>query len=152
MVRLSDEKVILKPASTLEGQVYEYAQRAADSLMRPLEELLDEHELSPTQYNVLRILRRNGKGLACHEIGEHMITRDPDLTRLLDRLEERHLVSRSREKEDRRVIRAKISTSGQKLLKELDEPVRSLQRRQLGHLSDRKLKLLAALLDAARSS
>jgi DNA-binding MarR family transcriptional regulator len=152
MVRPRDEKVILRPASTLEGQVFEYAQRAADSLMRPLEELLDEHELSPTQYNVLRILRRNGKGLACHEIGEHMITRDPDLTRLLDRLEERHLVSRSREKDDRRVIRAKITTSGQKVLKDLDEPVRTLQRRQLGHLSDRKLKLLASLLEAARST
>lgn len=150
MVKLRDEKVIFKPASTLEGQVFEHAQRAADFLMRPLEELLDEHELSPTQYNVLRILRRNVKGLACHEIGEHMITRDPDLTRLLDRLEERHLVSRMREKEDRRVIRAKITAAGQRLLKDLDEPVRNLQRKQLGHLTDRKLKVLAALLEETR--
>lgn len=151
MVRMN-AKVVLKPASTIEGQVFEHAQRAADFLMRPLEELLDEHELSPTQYNVLRILRRNTKGLACHEIGEHMITRDPDLTRLLDRLEDRNLVSRSREKEDRRVIRAKITTTGQRLLKELDEPVRNLQRKQLGHLSERKLRLLAALLEATRMS
>ena len=149
MVRMNP-KSIFKPASTIEGQVFEHAQRTADFLMRPLEELLDEHQLSPTQYNVLRILRRNLKGLACHEIGEHMITRDPDLTRLLDRLEDRHLVSRSREKEDRRVIRAKITGMGQKLLKELDEPVRSLQRRQMGHLSDRKLRVLAKLLESTR--
>lgn len=151
MIKLKEEKPVLKPASTLEGEVFNQAQRTADWLMRPLEELLDENDLSPTQYNVLRILRRNARGLACHEIGEQMITRDPDLTRLLDRLEERDLVSRSREKDDRRVIRAKITPAGLRFLKELDDPVRTLQRRQFGHLTDRKLKLLASLLELVRS-
>lgn len=152
MIKLKEERPVLKPASTLEGEVFNQAQRTADWLMRPLEELLHARHLSPTQYNVLRILRRNAKGLACHEIGEQMITRDPDLTRLLDRLEERGYVSRTREREDRRVIRARITPNGLKLLKEMDDPVRALQRRQFGHLNDRKLRLLASLLTSVREA
>ena len=119
--------------------------------MREMEEILKDHNLSPAQYNVLRILRTAGPvGMACHEIGQRMITRDPDMTRLLDKLEERELLGRSRERQDRRVIRTRISPPGLRLLKELDEPVRSMHRRQLGHLSEKRLRLLVKLLESVR--
>jgi len=156
MIRLRDENHQARPAKpkSVEHDVFVNAQRTADWLMRDLEELLKERHLSPTQYNVLRILRSSGTGgsggLACHEIAERMFTRDPDMTRLLDRLEEHGLITRSRERQDRRVIRVRISGDGLKLLRELDEPVRSMHRRQLGHLGEKRLRLLARLLEAAR--
>jgi len=126
-------------------------QRNADWLMRDFEKVLEEHDLSPAQYNVLRILRTAGPGgMACHEIGERMITRDPDMTRLLDKLEDRDLLGRSRERSDRRVIRTRIAPGGLKLLKELDDPIRNLHRRQLGHLSEKRLRLLVRLLESVR--
>src|SRR6185436_15045251 len=138
MIRLKEEKPFPKPPPLLEQDAFMSIQRNADWLMRELEEILKDHNLSPAQYNVLRILRTAGpNGMACHEIGERMITRDPDMTRLLDKLEDRDLLSRSRERQDRRVIRTRISPEGLKLLKDLDEPVRALHRRQLGHLSEK---------------
>jgi DNA-binding MarR family transcriptional regulator len=138
----------------VEQEVFINTQRTADVLMRDLEEVLKEYHFSPTQYNVLKILRSTGAngagGMAIHEIGERMFTHDPDMTRLLDRLEERGLISRSRERQDRRVIRVKITSEGQKQLRELDEPVRSMHRRQLGHMGEKRLRLLVRLLDIAR--
>ena len=126
-------------------------QRNADWLMRDFERVLEGFDLSPAQYNVLRILRTAGPGgMACHEIGERMITRDPDMTRLLDKLEDRDLLGRSRERSDRRVIRTRISPTGLKLLKELDDPIRNLHRKQLGHLSEKRLRLLVRLLESVR--
>src|SRR5438477_2882801 len=123
-----------KAFASLEQEVFVAAQRTADRLMRDLEDALKDAHLSPTQYNVLRILRGAGvAGLACHEIAERMLTRDPDMTRLLDRLEDRGLLTRSRERSDRRVIRTRISPDGLRLLKDLDEPVRGMHRRQLNH-------------------
>jgi DNA-binding MarR family transcriptional regulator len=87
--------------------------------------------------------------MACHEITERMITHDPDMTRLLDRLEKRKLLGRVREKDDRRVIRVKISSEGVALLKSLDESIRTAHKRQLGHLGDRRLRLLNRLLRTA---
>jgi DNA-binding MarR family transcriptional regulator len=148
--KLKDEIRPARPGS-FEQEVFVSAQRAADWLMREFEELLKPHHLSPTQYNVLRILRGSGaNGMACHEIAERMITRDPDMTRLLDRLEEHDLISRSREKQDRRVIRVRIAHNGLHLLKQLDESVRTLHRRQLGHLGEKRLRLLAKLLQLVR--
>jgi DNA-binding MarR family transcriptional regulator len=151
MIRLRDDKSFPKPSPLLEQDAFMSIQRNADWLMREFEEILSEENLSPAQYNVLRILRTAGPpGMACHEIGERMITRDPDMTRLLDRLEERELLSRSREKHDRRVIRTRISQAGLKLLRDLDDPVRSLHRRQLGHLNEKRLRLLVRLLESVR--
>ena len=151
MIRLRDDKSFPKPSPLLEQDAFMSIQRNADWLMREFEEILSEDNLSPAQYNVLRILRTAGPGgMACHEIGERMITRDPDMTRLLDRLEERELLSRSREKHDRRVIRTRISQAGLKLLRDLDDPVRSLHRRQLGHLNEKRLRLLVRLLESVR--
>ena len=152
MIRLAkDEKPYPKPPPLLEQDAFMSIQRNADWLMRELEEILKDENLSPAQYNVLRILRTAGSnGMACHEIGERMITRDPDMTRLLDKLEDRELLGRSRERHDRRVIRTRISPGGLRLLKELDEPVRSLHRKQLGHLSEKRLRLLVRLLESVR--
>jgi DNA-binding MarR family transcriptional regulator len=119
-------------------------------LSRGLVPLLKTEELSPTQYNVLRILRGAPEGLACGEIAGRMITRDPDITRLLDRLEKRALISRSREANDRRMVMARITPGGLKLLARLDKPVQEAHRRQLGHLGRRRLGALTRLLDAAR--
>src|SRR5437762_14379784 len=104
--------------------------RTTDMLSRGLAHVLKNEDLSATQYNVLRILRGAPEGLPCGEIGNRMITRDPDITRLLDRLEKRGLISRCRESKDRRMVTARITTEGSKLLTRLDEPVREAHRKQ----------------------
>jgi DNA-binding MarR family transcriptional regulator len=120
-------------------------------LSRGLIHVLKAEDLSATQYNVLRILRGAPEGLPCGEIAARMITRDPDVTRLLDRLEKRGLISRCRETKDRRTVMARITLHGLKLLGRLDEPVRSGHRKQLGHLGPGRLETLTELLLVARS-
>ncbi len=125
--------------------------RTTDMLSRGLVQVLKTEELSATQYNVLRILRGAPEGLSCGEIASRMITRDPDITRLLDRLEKRGLISRCRETSDRRTVMARITKDGLKLLARLDEPVQATHRKQLGHLGRERLQVLAELLRLSRS-
>lgn len=125
--------------------------RTCDLLSRRPAQVLKQEDLSPTQYNVLRILRGALDGLACGEIANRMITRDPDITRLLDRLEKRGLISRCRETKDRRTVMARITAEGLKLLARLDEPIQAAHRKQLGHLGRERLRELAELLSAARN-
>ena len=125
--------------------------RTTDLLSRGLIGILKTEDLSPTQYNVLRILRGSIEGLPCGEIASRMITRDPDITRLLDRLEKRDLISRCRETKDRRMVMARITPEGLKALARLDEPVQSGHRKQLGHLGRDRLRELTELLLLARS-
>ncbi len=125
--------------------------RTTDLLSRGPIQVLKTEDLSPTQYNVLRILRGAPEGLLCGEIASRMITRDPDITRLLDRLEKRELISRCREAEDRRTVMARITAEGIKVLARLDEPVQAAHRRQLGHLGRERLRALAELLRVARN-
>jgi DNA-binding MarR family transcriptional regulator len=125
--------------------------RTADVLTRGAIGVLKAEELSTTQYNVLRILRGSPQGLTCGEIASRMITRDPDVTRLLDRLEKRGLISRSRESRDRRLVLARISPKGLKLVNGLDEPVQKIHRKQLGHMGKKRLQALVESLAAARS-
>jgi len=126
--------------------------RTCDLLSRGPAEFLKSEDLSSTQYNVLRILRgAMPRGLPCGEIANRMITRDPDITRMLDRLEKRRLISRSREARDRRTVVARITPQGLKCLARLDEPVQRLHRKQLSHLGRRDLKKLQDLLAAARA-
>ena len=125
--------------------------RTADVLTRGAIGVLKAEDLSTTQYNVLRILRGSLQGLPCGEIASRMITRDPDVTRLLDRMEKRGLISRSRESRDRRLVLARISPEGLKLVNRLDEPVQTTHRKQLGHMGKDRLQALAELLAAARS-
>ena len=124
--------------------------RTTDQRSRRLVPLLKAEELSPTQYNVLRILRGALEGLPCGEIGKRMITRDPDITRLLDRLEKRGLIVRWRDVKDRRMVLARITPEGLKMLDRLDEPIQQGHRKQLGHLGSERLKALCELLRAAR--
>ncbi len=140
-----------KPFRRMEGEAFVNLLQTADALMQGVAATLKSAGLSPAQYNVLRILRGAGPdGLACREIGERMITRDPDITRLLDRLEERGLVTRSRDRADRRVITTRIAEKGLRILKELDQPVEELHGRQLGHLGEQRLRSLIDLLESAR--
>lgn len=125
--------------------------RTLDVLSRGPIRILKSEDLSPTQYNVLRILRGSPEGLACGEIASRMVTRDPDVTRLLDRLEKRGLVSRCRDNQDRRTVMARISEEGLRLIGRLDEPVQSLHRRQLGHLGRERLRTLTELMREMRS-
>lgn len=125
--------------------------RTTDLLSRGPAQVLKTEELSTTQYNVLRILRGAPDGLTCGVIGERMITRDPDITRLLDRLEKRGLVSRCRETRDRRAVLTRITADGLKLLARLDEPMQEAHRAQLGHLGRTRLQQLTELLEACRS-
>ena len=134
----------------LEELVYLELLRTTDSLSRGIVQVLREDDLSATQYNVLRILRGAPDGLACGEIANRMITRDPDVTRLLDRLERRKLIERGRDPQDRRTVMAKITRDGLKMLARLDEPILQMHRRQLGHLGISRLRELAEILLEAR--
>ena len=139
------------PQAALEAEVFVSLLRTADALARGAEALIKPYGLSGTQYNILRILRGAGeKGLACSEVGGRLISRDPDMTRLLDRMESRGLIARARETDDRRVVKTRITPEGLRLLADLDEPVRQLHRRQLSHLPEKQLRLLSTLLDRAR--
>lgn len=124
--------------------------RTADILSRGPAQALKAEDLSLNQYNVLRILRGALEGLACGEIAGRMITRDPDITRLVDRLERRKLIARRRETKDRRTVRVRVTARGLRLLARLDQPVRAAHRKQLGHLGRERLRTLTLLLQAAR--
>jgi DNA-binding MarR family transcriptional regulator len=127
--------------------------KAADALGQEAEQLLKSHGLTGAQYNVLRILRGAGPGgLPCSAIGDRMISHDPDMTRLLDRMEKRGLVSRARQTDDRRVVKTCITREGLTLLKTLHHPVRDLHRRQFRHMAPARLKMLAQILEEVHSS
>jgi DNA-binding MarR family transcriptional regulator len=140
-----------KPFTSLEDEGLVALQRTADRLHWRLSEKLKAHGLSPTQYNALRILRGAGdEGRACSEIAERMINRDPDITRLVDRLERRGLAVRSREGQDRRVITTRITPAGLELLQILDGPVEEFNRKMLGALGEQRLRTLIHLLEVIR--
>lgn len=140
------------PFTSREQEAYLSLLRTADALQSSVEARLREFGLTGTQYNALRILRGAGSdGLPCSEIGERMITRDPDITRLLNRLEERGLVERTRDKRDRRVVYGKITAAGLKLLREMDRPIEKHGRAMLRHVGQERLKRLIELLELVRS-
>jgi DNA-binding MarR family transcriptional regulator len=124
----------------------------ADTFGAQAEQVFKTAGLTAAQYNVLRILRGAGRaGLACREIGERMISRDPDITRLLDRMEKRNLITRERQSDDRRVVKTFITPQGLEILKTLDRPVSTLHKRQFQGISSVKLKILKAMLEEIRS-
>lgn len=125
--------------------------RTAEQLERGFSDLFKVHDLSATQYNVLRILRGAGpEGHTCGDVSARLVTHDPDVTRLLDRLEKRGLIDRRRSDKDRRVVRTTISDAGMALLAELDGPVDALHEAQFGHMSEDTLRQLTTLLEEAR--
>jgi DNA-binding MarR family transcriptional regulator len=126
--------------------------RTADALMMELLDVLKPYGLSPTQYNVLRILRGAGEdGASCKDIGNRMVTRDPDITRLMDRLENRGVITRDRAKEDRRFVTHRLTKAGLELVNELDRPIEELHRRTMRHMKAERLRELVALLEEVRS-
>jgi DNA-binding MarR family transcriptional regulator len=140
-----------KSFGSLEEEAFLELMRTADKLQGRVAEMLKQHGLSPTQYNALRILRGAGaKGLACSGIGERMINREPDITRLVDRLERRGLVRRNREHKDRRVITTRITPEGLETLQALDPKIEEFHRHLVGHLGENRLHALVRLLQAAR--
>src|SRR6266849_2980951 len=151
MAKTSQSRKSRRRRACPEEAVFLELLRTTDMLSRGLVKVLRTEDLSGTQYNVLRILRGSPEGLPCGEIASRMITRDPDITRLLDRLEKRGLISRCRETRDRRTVLTRITPEGLKLLTRLDEPVQEGHRKQLGHLGRQRLRELMELLQEARS-
>jgi DNA-binding MarR family transcriptional regulator len=124
--------------------------RTADGLSRAPAQLFRDENLSAAQYNVLRILRGAPEGLFCGEIAGRMISRQPDVTRLVDRMQSRGLLSRIRPAGDRRRVVVRIAAKGLDLLERLDEPICRMHREQLGHLEPHQIDQLLELLRASR--
>ena len=127
--------------------------RTAALLTDAFEQMLKPYGITSAQYNVLRILRgAHPHGLCRNEVRDRMLTRMPDMTRLLDRMEEAGLVSRARETEDRRMVRTHITDQGLELLHDLDEPVAQEHQRRFGHLTGAQLRQLTQLLGIVREA
>lgn len=149
---LRDEIRQGKPFTSLQQEAELNIIRTAARLTDALERIFSPHGISATQYNALRILRGAGSdGLCRNELRDRMLTRMPDVTRLLDRMEEAGLVRRERATRDRRMVRARITEKGKRLLDELEEPLAREHDRQLGHLSDEQLRMLSGLLTLVRN-
>ena len=135
---------------TLEREIYLLLQHLSGELIHELATLLKPAGITPEQYHVLRILKDVGSaGTPLTAIGERSPVGDPDVTRLLDRLEQRGLARRARDDEDRRVVTARITTEGRRLLDALEGPVGALHARQLRPLGERGLETLRKLLRKA---
>ncbi|HEX8325874.1 MAG TPA: MarR family transcriptional regulator [Tepidisphaeraceae bacterium] len=128
-------------------------QRTADRLMQGLEEALRRTGITPVQYLVLRSLREAGSaGMPSNQIARNMTTHDPDMTRLLDKLEERDVITRWRDKADRRVYRVKLTRDGAILLRELSQITRELHRKQFNTLDARQIKALTRTLSTVNDA
>lgn len=150
--RLQDE---LKKRNPFESPLHEALLnilRTADQFENRAGRLFREYDLTPSQYNVLRILRGEGQPLPCLEIANRMLQVVPAMTGLLDRLEKMELVSRERCTQDRRVVYVDLTPKGKELVNQLDQPLSALNQKLLGHLSATELKELSRLLEKARTS
>ncbi|HEY9426735.1 MAG TPA: MarR family transcriptional regulator [Gemmatimonadaceae bacterium] len=148
---LLDELRQRTPFASLAEEAHLNLSRTEAVLQEGIERVLKPHGVSATQYNVLRILRgAGGKGLCRHEIRDRLLTRMPDVTRLLDRMEEAGLVTRERDAADRRLVTTRLTARGRKLVDALDGPVAEEHERQLGHLDDKQLRTLVRLLTLVR--
>ncbi len=139
-----------QPLEKLAQEVYLTLFRTHEALLFEFKVLFKELGLSEPQYNALRILRANGKSLQVYQVAERMLTREPDITRIFDRLVRGEFVERTRGEADRRVVWVDLTAKGREILKKLDRPLMALHRKQLGHLGIRKLRSLRYLLEEAR--
>lgn len=152
MGRLQDDLRQRRPFDSPAEEAYLNLIRTADLLTRTVALVLKPHQLSEAQYNVLRILRGAGaEGHTCSEVASRLVTHDPDVTRLLDRLETRGLLVRSREHSDRRVVTTRITRDGLALLDALDGPLRRAVEAALSHVPAARLTTLSTLLEQART-
>lgn len=148
---LRDELQQRKPFGSLQQEAQLNLGRTQAVLQDAFERMLKPFEISGTQYNVLRILRgADTNGLCRNEIRDRLVTRMPDVTRLLDRMEEAGLVARTRGVDDRRLVTTRLTERGRELVDSLDAPVEAEHRRALGHMSEPQLRALIELLTLAR--
>ena len=149
--QLRDEIKQTKPFASLEEEALLSLERTSAVLGHALAEAFKPFSITATQYNVLRILRGAGEGGLCrHEVRDRLVAQVPDVTRLLDRLEEAGLVVRERDAADRRLVTTRITAAGLDVLARLDGPVVELHQRQLGHMREDQLRALIELLALAR--
>lgn len=142
-----------KPFASPELEAFLNLVRSADLVHREATAILKTRGLSQTTYNVLRILRGAGQaGLSCSELGSRLVTFDPDITRLLDRLEAHGLVTRHRDDTDRRVVVVRATSAGLALASDssLDQQLLDCHRRQFSSFSAEQLTLLINLLERLR--
>ena len=141
-----------KPFESVQQEVFLEVLRTGHALVEDLVEVLRPYQLTQPQYNVLRILRGAGSaGLPTGEVGARMVaSREPDVTRLLVRMETRGLVTRERPEDNRRFVNVRITREGLAVLKALDRPVAEMHARQLRHMTRSELEQLAGLLELAR--
>jgi DNA-binding MarR family transcriptional regulator len=141
-----------KPFFSAAQEAFLSIQRTADALSQKVEQFLKPWEISGTQYNVLRILRGAGpEGLRCGEIGERMVAHDPDITRLLDRMEKSGWIERARDTRDRRVVLTCINRRGLDLLKEIDKPIEAFTQELGSHIPEKRFRELIDILDEIRN-
>ena len=149
--KIAKEITQTKPFVCREEEAFLNLSRSYEHIMQGFSEIFREFNISTTQYNVLRILRGAGPdGLNCTEAAQRMISHDPDITRLFDRLEVRGLILRSRSTADRRVVRACITEQGLDILTKLDQPVFDLHAQQMQRLDAGELEELTRLLELLR--
>ena len=140
-----------KPFASVEQECFLNIERTGAALHDAFERMLRPFGVSATQFNVLRILRGAGRdGLCRNEVRDRLVTRMPDVTRLLDRMEEAGLVTRVRSTADRRQVRTRLTPRGREVVDALDMPVAEEHHRRLGHLSHEQLRTLIELLSALR--
>lgn len=150
--RLQAELKQNKPFKSLREEVLLQIARTAAVLGHDLDHTLRQYGVTQTQYNVLRILRGAGpSGLCRHEIGSRLVTMVPDVSRLVDRMTRSGLLTRARDPEDRRMVKACITEKGLLVLAGLDIPSSSLSDARLAHISDADLQQLIALLESVRA-
>ena len=150
-VTLRNEIKQSRPFGSLEQEAMLNIARTEAMLGYSIIEVLKPYDVTPTQYNVLRILRGAGdKGLCREDIRERLISQVPDVTRLIDRLEQAGFVGRERDADDRRLVTTRITDAGLELLGKLDRPISEAHQKQLGHMTKAELRTLIALLEKAR--
>jgi DNA-binding MarR family transcriptional regulator len=148
---LRDELRQARPFRSLQQEAQLNVVRTAAVLLDRLEQVMKQGGITVAQYNVLRILHgAEPDGLCRNEIRDRMVTRMPDMTRLLDRMEEAGLVARARESQDRRMVNTRLTTKGRRLLQELEPEVDAEHQRRFGHVSDEDSRRLIALLTSVR--
>lgn len=149
--RLQQELRQNRPFASLQAEAFLNAVRTADHLQHTLRQTLKPYGITETQYNSLRILRGAGEqGLTCSEIAQRLISHDPDITRLLARMERDGLVVRQRDTKDRRLVLTRIAKEGLAKLRELDKVVMETVNRLLGEMTDAELRTMISLLEKAR--
>ncbi len=136
---------------SLQQQAFLELWKTYDCLKAEEDLVFGEYEISSQQYNALRLLKAVAPNpLAVSALGQRMITRAPDMTRMLDRLEQRGLIARVRRDDNRRVVEVTITQAGGKLLQQIAKPIRACHERQFGHMSEESLNELIGLLRSAR--